>query len=231
MLLYLDTGNVDEVTRWVATGVVEGVTTNPSLIAKEGRDFTAVITGIVAAFDAAGKKGFTVSAEVTGMAADDMVAEARQLSNLDPHIVVKVPLTVDGITAIRRLSDDGIRTNATLCFSLNQALLAARAGAFLVSPFLGRLDDVGEDGLALLRDIRAAYDRHHLPTKILAASIRDAEHVRGAALAGADLATVPPRVFATLFDHPLTTKGLERFRADWASFRERSPETVGRETK
>ncbi len=221
MQLYLDTGDVGAVRKWVATGVVDGVTTNPSLIAREGRDFETVIREIVAAFAEAGKEGFTVSAEVTALDEDAMVAQARTLAALDPHVLVKVPITEEGIAAVGRLAKEDIKTNATLCFSAEQALLAARAGAWCVSPFIGRLEDTGEDGMALIGRIRAIFDRHGLATRILAASIRKAGHVSAAAEAGADIATVPPKVFAALFAHPLTEAGLKKFMDDWTAHEQR----------
>ncbi len=219
MKLYLDTGNVEDIKKAVATGVVDGVTTNPSLIAKEGRDFATVIKEIAAIFNEAGVQEFTVSAEVTALTADGMVREAEPLARLDPHVIVKVPLIPEGVKAISILSKKGIRTNATLCFSANQALLAAKAGATFVSPFIGRLDDVGEDGMALIESIRDVYDNYGFATEILAASIRSPLHVTQSAEAGADIATLPPKIFWQLFDHPLTAAGLEKFLTDWDSFK------------
>jgi len=221
MKFYLDTGNVQEIRRCVALGVIDGVTTNPSLIAKEGRDFEQVIREITAIFNEADVRDFTVSAEVTALDTPTMVAEGERLAAIEPHIVVKVPITPAGIAAIAQLSKRGIRTNATLCFSATQALLAAKAGATFVSPFIGRLDDLGEDGMALIRQIRTIFDNYCFPTEILAASIRHPLHVVQAAEAGADIATIPAPVFEKLFQHPLTDAGLEKFLADWEKFTQR----------
>lgn len=221
MQLYLDTGNTDEVRKWIGTGVVDGVTTNPSLIAKEGRDFEQTIKEIIALFVKVGKKDFTVSAEVTTLTATEMVMQARHLAALDPHVVVKVPITIEGIAAITTLSKENIRTNATLCFSVSQALLAAKAGAYFVSPFVGRLDDAGEDGMALIRRIRTVYNQYGFATKLLTASVRSTEHVAAAAEAGSDIATVPPAIFTQLFEHPLTDAGLKKFMDDWAKHEKR----------
>ena len=163
-------------------------------------------------------KDFTVSAEVTKDLADEMVEQGLELAALDPHIVIKIPMTEEGIKAVRRLSDKGIRTNVTLCFSVEQALLAAKAGAFLISPFLGRLDDIGEDGLKLVHEIRTVYDNYGFDTQILSASIRSINHVKHCSLIGSDVITMPYKVFAQMFNHSLTDKGLEKFKADWEEF-------------
>ncbi len=210
MKFFVDTADVDEIRDLAATGLVDGVTTNPSLVAKAGRDFKEVvreICGIVAG---------PVSAEVTAVDADGMVAEGRVLAALADNVTVKVPLTWDGLKACRALTDAGIAVNVTLCFSANQALLAAKAGAAFVSPFIGRLDDVGHDGMELIAEIREIFDNYDaITTEILAASIRTPGHVRDAARLGADVATVPPAVLRQIVNHPLTDRGLELFLADW----------------
>ncbi|MDX2266234.1 MAG: fructose-6-phosphate aldolase [Hyphomicrobiales bacterium] len=210
MKFFVDTAEVAEIRDLAETGLLDGVTTNPSLIAKSGRDFLAVIREICAITPG------PVSAEVAATDAETMIAEGRKLAALAPNVVVKAPLTWDGLKACKRLSEEGLKVNVTLCFSANQALLAAKAGAAFVSPFIGRLDDVGENGMQLIRDIRAIYDNYPaLDTEILAASIRHPMHVTEAALAGADVATVPPAVLKQIVKHPLTDKGLEQFLQDW----------------
>jgi transaldolase len=211
MKFFVDTADVNEIRDLAATGLLDGVTTNPSLIAKAGRNFIETIREICAVVEG------PVSAEVAAMDADTMLAEGRKLAEIAENVTVKVPLTWDGLKACRALTQAGIMVNVTLCFSANQALLAAKAGAAFVSPFVGRLDDVGEDGMNLIRDIRAIYDNYpDLGTEILAASIRHPRHVTDAALAGADVATVPPAVLKQIVNHPLTEKGLAQFVADWA---------------
>lgn len=221
MQLYLDTANIDEVRRAAGTGILDGVTTNPSWIAKEGLDFTQTIKEIVHAMKGAGYEEFTVSAEVTAADTDGMVAQAEQLMAIDPHVIIKVPLTTEGIRTVSILSNRGIRTNVTLCFSANQALLAAKAGAWCVSPFVGRLNRAGQDGTELLEEIREIYDQFQFATKILAASIHEPLEVKEAALAGADIATLMPAVFWKLYAHPLTEQGLATFTADWKAYEER----------
>ena len=218
MELYLDTGNVEEVRKVVATGMLSGVTTNPSLIAKEGRDFKTVIreiTGILRKYT----DDFTVSAEVNSVDWNGMVKEGLQYASWDKHVIVKVPMTQDGIIAVQKLRSKRIRTNVTLCFSPNQALLAAKAGAFVVSPFVGRVDDSGGDGMQAVREMRRIFDNYKFGTKILVASVRHPGHVRDAALAGADIATMPFKVFELLFTHPLTDKGIAQFQADEHRYR------------
>jgi transaldolase len=210
MNLFLDTTDIAALKILAATGLVDGVTTNPSLIAKSGRPMLEVIAEICALVEG------PVSAEVAALQLDGMLAEGRKLASVAPNVVVKLPMTRDGLIAARVFAEEGIQTNATLCFSANQALLAAKAGATYVSPFVGRLDDAGQDGIQLIHDIRAVYDNYAFDTEILAASMRSAEHVTAAAIAGADCATVPPSVFEALFKHPLTEAGLELFAADWA---------------
>jgi len=210
MQIFLDTTDVKTLARAAETGLVDGVTTNPSLIAKSGRNMIEVIAEICALVEG------PVSAEAVADDAPTLLAEGRKLAKIAPNVTVKLPLTRDGLIACRELSADGIKTNVTLCFSANQALLAAKAGATFISPFIGRLDDMGFDGMELIRDIRAVYDNYGFDTDILAASIRTPGHVKDAALSGADCATIPPEIFEALFKHPLTEKGLELFAADWA---------------
>ena len=210
MQLFLDTTDTAVLKDLAATGLVDGVTTNPSLIAKSGRNMLEVIGEICAIV------GGPVSAEVAAMDTAGMLAEGRKLAGVAPNVVVKVPLTREGLMATREFSAEGIQTNVTLCFSAAQALLAAKAGATYVSPFIGRLDDHGAQGMDLITEIRAIYDNYDFDTEILAASIRNPAHVTAAALAGADCATIPPNVFTDLFKHPLTEKGLEQFMSDWA---------------
>ncbi|MEM9170338.1 MAG: fructose-6-phosphate aldolase [Pseudomonadota bacterium] len=210
MKFFLDTADVAEIKEFAATGLVDGVTTNPSLIMKSGRDFREVVAEICDLVDG------PVSAEVTAVEADAMVAEGRSLAEIAENVVVKLPLTMDGLKACRTLADARIDANVTLCFSANQALLAAKAGARFISPFIGRLDDINLDGMELIRDIRLIYDNYAMRTEILAASIRNPNHMKEAALAGADVATAPPGVIRAMANHPLTDKGLEAFLADWA---------------
>ncbi len=210
MNLFLDTTDIAVLETLAATGMVDGVTTNPTLIAKSGRNMLEVIAEICGLVEG------PVSAEVAAMDVDGMLAEGRKLASIAPNVVVKVPLTKDGLIATQEFAAEGIQTNVTLCFSANQAMLAAKAGATYVSPFVGRLDDIGEDGMQLIHDIRAIFDNYAFDTEILAASLRTPEHVQAAAIAGADCATIPPAVFEALFKHPLTERGLELFMADWA---------------
>ena len=210
MKFFVDTADVAEIRDLAAKGLLDGVTTNPSLVAKAGRDFIETIREICAIVEG------PVSAEVSALDAETMIAEGRKLAEIADNVTVKVPLTWDGLKACRTLSQAGIMVNVTLCFSANQALLAAKAGASFVSPFVGRLDDVGEDGMALIRDIRTIFDNYpDFGTKILAASLRHPRHVTEAALSGADVATIPPAVLKQLVNHPLTDKGLAQFAADW----------------
>lgn len=210
MKFFVDTAETDEIRDLAETGLVDGVTTNPSLVAKSGRDFTEVVKEICSIVDG------PVSAEVTAMETGAMVEEGRKLAQIASNVAIKVPLTWDGLKACRALTQAGTMVNVTLCFSANQALLAAKAGATFISPFIGRLDDIGEDGMQLIRDIRTIYDNYDtLDTQILAASIRSDDHVKQAALAGSDVATVPPDVLRGLSQHALTDKGLAAFLADW----------------
>ncbi len=210
MQLFLDTTDTAVLKDLAATGLVDGVTTNPSLIAKSGRNMLEVIAEICGIVQG------PVSAEVSATNVEGMLNEGRKLAGVAPNVVVKVPLTREGLIATAEFCAEGIQTNVTLCFSAPQALLAAKAGASYISPFLGRLDDHGADGMELIREIRAIYDNYDFDTEILAASIRTPNHVRDAAIAGSDCATIPPDVFQALFKHPLTEKGLQQFLADWA---------------
>lgn len=209
MRIFLDTADVSELAELARTGLVDGVTTNPSLIAKAGRDVRETVAEICRVVPG------PVSAEVVAADAKGMLAEAERLRTIAENIVIKLPLTPEGLIACRALSDAGARTNVTLCFSAVQALLAAKAGATFISPFVGRLEDGGQDGLALLREIRAIYDAYGFETQILAASLRTPAHVRDAALAAADCATIPPSVFRALYKHALTEAGLAAFMKDW----------------
>jgi transaldolase len=209
MKFFADTADTDEIRELVSMGLIDGVTTNPSLIAKSGRDFKDVVREICGIVEG------PVSAEVTALEADGMISEGRHLAELAPNIAVKVPLTWDGLKACRTLTQGGTMVNVTLCFNANQALLAARAGATFVSPFIGRLDDMGIDGMEVIEEIRAIFDNYDFSTEILAASIRTVNHVKMSALAGADVATVPPATLKSLVKHPLTDKGIETFTADW----------------
>ena len=210
MKFFVDTADVAEIRDLAEKGLLDGVTTNPSLVAKAGRDFIQTVREICAIVDG------PVSAEVSALDAETMIAEGRKLAEIAENVTVKVPMTWDGLKACRTLTQAGTMVNVTLCFSANQALLAAKAGATFVSPFVGRLDDVGEDGMAVVRDIRTIYDNYpHHGTEILAASLRHPWHVTEAALAGADVATIPPAILKQLVNHPLTDKGLAQFVADW----------------
>ncbi len=210
MKFFLDTANLDELRKGADWGIIDGVTTNPSLIAKEGRpleDQIRLICGIVDG---------DISAEVVSTEASQMVREGRELARLHKNVVVKCPLTRDGIKATSTLSKEGIRVNVTLCFSPGQALLAAKAGAYIVSPFVGRLDDIGWTGMDLIKSITQIYKIHGFATQVLAASLRSPTHVVDAALAGSHIATMPFKVLDMLFNHPLTDKGLDQFLKDWA---------------
>ena len=211
MQIFLDTTDTKVLKTAAETGFVDGVTTNPSLIAKSGRPMAEVIAEICDLVEG------PVSAEAVADDVATMLAEGKKLSAIAPNVTVKVPMTREGLIVCRALSDEGIKTNVTLCFSVAQALLAAKAGATFVSPFIGRIDDTGENGMDLIRDIRVMFDNYDFETEILAASIRNTTHVQEAALWGADCATIPPAVFDELFKHPLTEKGLELFAKDWAS--------------
>lgn len=210
MKFFVDTADVSEIKELAALGLLDGVTTNPSLVAKAGRDFKTLIAEICEIVPG------PVSAEVAATDYDGMLREGRILAKIAKNVTVKVPLTWDGLKACRTLTGEGTMVNVTLCFSANQALLAAKAGATFISPFVGRLDDIGLNGIDLLREIRVIYDNYNeLTTQILAASLRTVNHVKEAALVGADVGTVPPAVLKALVKHPLTDKGLEMFLADW----------------
>lgn len=210
MKFFVDTADTAEIKELEATGLLDGVTTNPSLIAKSGRDFKEVIAEICSITQG------DVSAEVAATDFDTIIKEAHVLREIANNVVIKLPLTFDGLKACKKLSEDGTKTNVTLCFSANQALLAAKAGATYISPFIGRLDDIHFDGLELIREIRVIYDNYGFETEILAASIRTSNHVKECAIIGADVATVPPSTLKGLIKHPLTDKGLDAFLADWA---------------
>jgi transaldolase len=210
MKFFVDTADIDEIRDLAATGMVDGVTTNPSLIMKSGRDIIEVTKEICDLVEG------PVSAEVAATEYGAMVAEGRKLAQIAPNVCIKVPLTLDGLRACQTFRKEGFMVNVTLCFSANQALLAAKAGASFISPFVGRLDDINVDGMALISEIRQIYDNYDFDTEILVASIRTANHVRESALIGADVITAPPAVLKGLVNHPLTDKGLAAFMADWA---------------
>ena len=210
MKFFVDTAEIDAIAELNDLGMVDGVTTNPSLILKSGRDIIEVTREICELVSG------PVSAEVVATKSDDMIAEGRKLAEIAPNITGKLPLTWDGLKACKTLSSEGKMVNVTLCFSANQALLAAKAGATFISPFIGRLDDVNIDGMDLIADIRQIYDNFGFETQILAASIRTVNHVTQSALIGADVITAPPNVTKSLANHPLTDKGLEQFMSDWA---------------
>jgi len=208
MKFFADTADIDAIKELNDLGMVDGVTTNPSIIKKSGRDIIEVTKEICDIVDG------PVSAEVTAIDADTMIAEGRKLAKIADNIAVKVPLTWDGLKACKTLSDEGTMVNVTLCFSANQALLAAKAGATFISPFIGRLDDINLDGMELIEDIRTIYDNYLFDTQILAASIRNVNHMKDAALVGADVATAPPSVIQAMAKHVLTDNGLDAFLAD-----------------
>ncbi len=212
MKFFLDTGNVEEVRRAAELGVLDGVTTNPTLLAKEGKPFREALLEMCALVD-------IVNGEVVATEAEGMIAEGREIAALHPNIVVKIPMTTEGFKAIRVLRGEGIRINVTLVFSAAQALLVAKAGGHFVSPFLGRLDDVGNDGMRLLCEIIEIYRQYSIETQVLAASLRHPMHVIESAKLGADIATMPYKVFEQLFKHPLTDKGLDAFLKDWEKAR------------
>ena len=209
MKFFLDTANLDEIKQAASMGILDGVTTNPSLVAKEGGKFKDILMNICDVV-----KG-SVSAEVVSTDFDGMMKEGRELAGLHPNIYVKIPMIREGLKAVKALSSEGIRVNVTLCFSASQALLAAKAGAAFISPFVGRVDDISGVGMEIISDIRTIYDNYNFETEILAASLRHPPHVLQAALIGADIATLPYKVFDQLFDHPLTEIGLKRFLDDW----------------
>jgi transaldolase len=209
MKFFADTAEINEIAELAEIGLLDGVTTNPSLIAKSGRDFKEVVAEICQLVEG------PVSAEVLALDCAGMLEQAKDLTAIAKNVAIKVPLTWEGLKACRALADEGTMVNVTLCFNANQALLAAKAGAAFISPFIGRLDDMGIDGMEVIEEIREIYDNYEFETEILAASIRSANHVKYSAMAGADVATVPPAVLQGLVKHPLTDKGLEGFLADW----------------
>ncbi len=210
MKFFIDTANISEIQRIHAWGILDGVTTNPSLIAKEsGKPFEQIIEEICGIVDG------PISAEVISLEAPGMIEEGRKLAKIHKNVVIKVPLTAEGLKATKAFSAEGIKTNVTLCFSATQGLMAAKAGATYVSPFIGRLDDVNHVGMELIEDLVQIFDNYGLGTKVLAASIRGPRHVTEAALAGAHVATIPPKIFDQMLGHPLTDKGIEAFMADW----------------
>lgn len=209
MRIFIDTANVQQIKEAADLGIIDGVTTNPSLVAKEGRSFLDIIKDICSIIDG------PISVEAISQNCDEIIKEARNLAKIDKNIVVKIPLVREGLKAVKVLSKDKVQTNVTLVFSAPQALFAAKAGATYVSPFVGRLDDIGSIGMALIRDIRRIYDNYGLRTQIIVASVRNPLHVIEAALAGADCATIPYDVLMNLMKHPLTDIGVERFLADW----------------
>ena len=209
MKFFVDTADIGEIRELNEAGLIDGVTTNPSLIIKAGRPMRDIIAEICESVDG------PVSAEVTALTTDEMIREGRILAAIADNVCIKLPLTLDGLKACKHLTDEGFETNVTLCFSASQALLAAKAGATYVSPFIGRLDDININGMELIADIRRIFDNYDFETQILAASIRTLNHVREAALIGADVATVPTATLKSLVNHPLTDKGLATFMADW----------------
>ena len=209
MKFFIDSANIDEIREAASLGILDGVTTNPSLVAKEGKNFRQLLDEILSIVDG------PVSAEVVSTDSEGILTEARELAAIHENIVVKVPLIREGLKAVRQLTDEGIRTNVTLCFSPTQALLAAKAGATYVSPFIGRLDDISIDGMELIEQIVTIYQNYGYPTQVLAASIRHPLHVLQAAMIGADVATIPFKIIDMMFLHPLTESGLEKFLDDW----------------
>lgn len=209
MKFFIDSANIEEIREAASLGILDGVTTNPSLVAKEGRNFRLLLDEILSIVDG------PVSAEVVSVDKDGILTEARELAAIHKNIVVKVPLIREGLKAVRQLTDEGIKTNVTLCFSPTQALLAAKAGATYVSPFIGRLDDISVDGMELIQQIVTIYQNYDFQTQVLAASIRHPLHVLDAALMGAHVATIPFKIIEQMFFHPLTDSGLQRFLDDW----------------
>ena len=212
MKFFLDTANVDQIKRINDLGLCDGVTTNPSIIKKEGRDFKEVVTEIASIVDG------PISAEVTSYDYESMIEEAIDISKWADNIVVKIPMTEDGLKAINTLSKKGIKTNCTLIFSVSQGLMAAKAGATYISPFVGRIDDMGEDGGELIYNLKTVLDNYGLESEIIAASIRTNKHLEEAALAGSHIATIPGNLFEKMWTHPLTTQGIDNFKKDWDSF-------------
>ncbi len=215
MKFFLDTANIDEIKQAASMGILDGVTTNPTLVSKENRKFKDLLLEICEVVHG------PVSAEVVATEFDGMVKEARELAALHPNIYVKIPMIREGLKAVKTLTEEGIKTNVTLCFSPSQALMAAKAGASFISPFVGRVDDISGVGMEIIRDIRTIYDNYGFETEILAASLRHPMHVVDSALIGADIATMPYKVFDQLFNHPLTDIGLKRFLSDWEKVKDR----------
>lgn len=215
MKFFLDTANIEEIERINQLGLVDGVTTNPTIIAKEGKDFETVIKEICKIVSG------PVSAEVTSLDSEGMINEAREIHQWAENIVVKIPMTEAGLKAVHTISQEGIKTNVTLIFSAAQGLMAAKAGATYVSPFIGRLDDIASDGIQLVSDLREMFDNYGFDTEIIAASVRNLGHVEAAALAGSDIATIPGNLFPKLWSHPLTTNGIAQFEADWQAYQEK----------
>lgn len=215
MKFFLDTANIEEIERINQLGLVDGVTTNPTIIAKEGKDFETVIKEICKIVSG------PVSAEVTSLDSEGMINEAREIHQWAENIVVKIPMTEAGLKAVHLISQEGIKTNVTLIFSAAQGLMAAKAGATYVSPFIGRLDDIASDGIQLVSDLREIFDNYDFDTEIIAASVRNLGHVEAAALAGSDIATIPGNLFPKLWSHPLTTNGIAQFEADWQAYQEK----------
>lgn len=213
MKYFLDTANVDEIRRLNALGIIDGVTTNPTIISREGRDFKEVIKEICTIVDG------PVSAEVTGLTREEMIEEARDIAKWSDNVVIKVPMTEEGLAAVNVLSKEGIKTNVTLIFTVAQGLSAMKAGATFISPFIGRLEDIGTDAYTLISDLRELIDFYGYESEIIAASIRSLPHVESVAKRGAHIATIPDTVFARLFSHPLTDQGIETFMKDWAEFK------------
>lgn len=214
MKFFIDTANIEEIKEAASFGMVDGVTTNPSLVAKEGKDFKQLLNEIVEVVDG------PISAEVVSTDYTGMMKEARELAAIHKNIVVKIPLIKEGLKAVKSLTEEGIKTNVTLCFSPTQALMAAKAGATYISPFVGRLDDISHDGMQLIEQIIQIYDNYGFETEVLVASIRHPMHVVQAAMMGADVATIPFGVIDKLFNHPLTDKGLDKFLSDWKKLNE-----------
>lgn len=215
MKFFLDTANIEEIERINQLGLVDGVTTNPTIIAKEGKDFETVIKEICKIVSG------PVSAEVTSLDSEGMINEAREIHQWAENIVVKIPMTEAGLKAVHTISQEGIKTNVTLIFSAAQGLMAAKAGATYVSPFIGRLDDIASDGIQLVSDLREMFDSYDFDTEIIAASVRNLGYVEAAALAGSDIATIPGNLFPKLWSHPLTTNGIAQFEADWQAYQEK----------
>lgn len=215
MKFFLDTANIEEIERINQLGLVDGVTTNPTIIAKEGKDFETVIKEICQIVNG------PVSAEVTSLDSEGMINEAREIHQWAENIVVKIPMTEAGLKAVHTISQEGIKTNVTLIFSAAQGLMAAKAGATYVSPFIGRLDDIASDGIQLVSDLREIFDNYDFDTEIIAASVRNLGHVEAAALAGSDIATIPGNLFPKLWSHPLTTNGIAQFEVDWQAYQEK----------